>query len=212
MCVCVCDPTQECRQTHRVGQNLVSTPYMTVHLLISLPKTTYVHRTHMLLASPINTAGSNDLGGVEAAKSGWGAQYAIVLSSLPGIAVCSVHSHGCIPSIAVWSVHSHRCIPSMAVCSVHSHRCIPSIAVWSVHSHGCIPSIAVCSVRSHGCIPSIAVWSVHSHGCIPSIAVWSVQSHGCGWSHVRCAFPYFCSSGRVRPLPHASACVQHTQK
>ena len=156
MCVCVCDPTQECRQTHRVGQNLVSTPYMTVHLLISLPKTTYVHRTHMLLASPINTAGSNDLGGVEAAKSGWGAQYAIVLSSLPGIAVCSVHSHGC--------------------------------------------------------IPSIAVWSVHSHGCIPSIAVWSVQSHGCGWSHVRCAFPYFCSSGRVRPLPHASACVQHTQK
>jgi len=42
-----------CRYTFfRVGQNRIYTPYMTVHLVISLPKIPYVHRIHMVLANP----------------------------------------------------------------------------------------------------------------------------------------------------------------
>jgi len=36
----------------RVGQNRVYTPYMTVYLVISLPKIMYIHRVHMVLANP----------------------------------------------------------------------------------------------------------------------------------------------------------------
>jgi hypothetical protein len=37
----------------RVGQNRVYTPYMTVYLMISLPKVPYTHRIYMVLANPI---------------------------------------------------------------------------------------------------------------------------------------------------------------
>ena len=32
---------------HRVGQNRIYTPYMTVYLMISLPKVPYIHRIYM---------------------------------------------------------------------------------------------------------------------------------------------------------------------
>ena len=41
---------------HRVGQDRIYTPYMTVYLMISLPKIPYMYRTYMVLANPIHTA------------------------------------------------------------------------------------------------------------------------------------------------------------
>jgi len=38
--------------TYRVGQNRIYTPYMTVHMVISLPKIPYTHRIYMVLANP----------------------------------------------------------------------------------------------------------------------------------------------------------------
>ena len=42
------------RQTCRVGQNRIYTPYMTVYLVISLPKIPYLHRIYMVLANSTN--------------------------------------------------------------------------------------------------------------------------------------------------------------
>jgi len=42
------------RQTCRVGQNRIYTPYMTVYLVISLPKIPYLHRIYMVLANNTN--------------------------------------------------------------------------------------------------------------------------------------------------------------
>jgi len=36
----------------RVGQNHINSPYMTVYLVISLPKIPYIHRKYMVLANP----------------------------------------------------------------------------------------------------------------------------------------------------------------
>jgi len=36
----------------RVGQNRIYTPYMTVYLVVSLPKIPYIHRIHRVLANP----------------------------------------------------------------------------------------------------------------------------------------------------------------
>jgi hypothetical protein len=36
----------------RVGQNRIYTPYMTVHLVIFLPKLPYIHRIYMVQANP----------------------------------------------------------------------------------------------------------------------------------------------------------------
>ena len=38
----------------RVGQNRIYAPYMTVYLVISLPKIPYIHRIYMVLANPSN--------------------------------------------------------------------------------------------------------------------------------------------------------------
>ena len=40
----------------RVGQNRIYTPYMTVFLVISLPKIPYIHRIFMVLANPTQEA------------------------------------------------------------------------------------------------------------------------------------------------------------
>jgi len=37
----------------RVGQNRIYTPYMTVYLVISLPKIPYIHRIYMVLARTV---------------------------------------------------------------------------------------------------------------------------------------------------------------
>ena len=37
---------------YRVGQNRMYTPYMTVYLVMFLPKIPYVHRIYMVLANP----------------------------------------------------------------------------------------------------------------------------------------------------------------
>ena len=37
----------------RFGQNRIYTPYMTVHLVIFLPKIPYIHRIYMVLANPM---------------------------------------------------------------------------------------------------------------------------------------------------------------
>ena len=36
----------------RVGQNRINTPYMTVYLVVFLPKILYIHRIYMVLANP----------------------------------------------------------------------------------------------------------------------------------------------------------------
>ena len=36
----------------RVGQNRIHTPFMTVYMVISLPKIPYTHRIYMVLANP----------------------------------------------------------------------------------------------------------------------------------------------------------------
>jgi hypothetical protein len=41
---------------YRVGQNRKYTPYMTVYLMVSLPKIPYIHRIYMVLANPIYVA------------------------------------------------------------------------------------------------------------------------------------------------------------
>ena len=46
-----------CRLAHtaamtRDGQNRIYTPYMTVYLVISLPKVPYIHRIYMVVANP----------------------------------------------------------------------------------------------------------------------------------------------------------------
>jgi len=43
-------------QMGRVGQNRVYTPYMTVYLVISLPKVLCIRRMYMVLASPTHGA------------------------------------------------------------------------------------------------------------------------------------------------------------
>jgi len=40
----------------RVGQNHIYAPYMTVYLVNFLPKTPYIHRIYMVLASPIDVS------------------------------------------------------------------------------------------------------------------------------------------------------------
>jgi hypothetical protein len=41
----------------KVGQDRIYTPYMTVYLVISLPKIPYIHRIYVVLANPIYVAG-----------------------------------------------------------------------------------------------------------------------------------------------------------
>jgi hypothetical protein len=51
-----CDKVKSLRDphiTHRFGQNRIYTPYMTVYLVISLPKIPCIHRIYMVLANPI---------------------------------------------------------------------------------------------------------------------------------------------------------------
>ena len=60
MCLCVrmssgdVDCTYCVERMCRVGQNRILTPYVTVHLVISLPKIPYIHRIYMVLANPTN--------------------------------------------------------------------------------------------------------------------------------------------------------------
>jgi hypothetical protein len=42
------------RCIYSVGQNRIYAPYMTVYLVISLPKIPYIHRINRVLANPIN--------------------------------------------------------------------------------------------------------------------------------------------------------------
>jgi len=55
-CMCVCEfmvsLALSISHMSRVGQNHIYTPYMTVYLVISLPKIPYIHRTYMVLANP----------------------------------------------------------------------------------------------------------------------------------------------------------------
>jgi len=39
---------------HRVGQDRIYTPYVTVHLVISLPRISYIRRIYMVLANPVH--------------------------------------------------------------------------------------------------------------------------------------------------------------
>ena len=49
----------------RVGQNRIYTPYMTVYLVIFLPKKPYTHRIYMVLASPKHEGTTVDAGPVQ---------------------------------------------------------------------------------------------------------------------------------------------------
>jgi hypothetical protein len=42
-------------EVHRVGQNRINTPYMTVCMVISLPTIPYIHRIYTVLANPRST-------------------------------------------------------------------------------------------------------------------------------------------------------------
>jgi len=50
------DRTQYVTFMHRVGQNRIYTSYMTVYVMIPLPKKTNVHRICMVLANPIHAS------------------------------------------------------------------------------------------------------------------------------------------------------------
>ena len=58
VCVCVCHPQHtgvglaRIINIRRVGQNRIYVPYMTVYMVISLPKIPYMHRIYMVLANP----------------------------------------------------------------------------------------------------------------------------------------------------------------
>jgi len=47
VCVCVLLLPPQKSHMHRVGQNRMCTPYMTVYLVISLPKLLCIHRIYM---------------------------------------------------------------------------------------------------------------------------------------------------------------------
>ena len=56
---CICVYLMRTQQTipcthriSRVGQNCIYTPYMTVYVVIPLPKIPYIHRIYMVLANP----------------------------------------------------------------------------------------------------------------------------------------------------------------
>jgi len=53
--------------TARVGQNCIYTPYMTVCMVISLPKTPYKHRIYMVMANPTHRTSGWFLKSVSAA-------------------------------------------------------------------------------------------------------------------------------------------------
>ena len=40
----------------RIGQNRVYTPYMTIYLVISLPKIPYIHRICKVMANPTDVS------------------------------------------------------------------------------------------------------------------------------------------------------------
>jgi len=40
---------------HRVGQNHIYTPYMTVYMVVSLQEIPYTYRKYMVMANPKNT-------------------------------------------------------------------------------------------------------------------------------------------------------------
>jgi len=44
-----------CSLLLKVGQNCIYIPYMTVYLVMSLPKIPYMHRIYMVLANSINS-------------------------------------------------------------------------------------------------------------------------------------------------------------
>ena len=46
------NPNIEATPMCRVGQNRIYSPYMTVYLVISLPKIPHIHRIYMVLANP----------------------------------------------------------------------------------------------------------------------------------------------------------------
>jgi hypothetical protein len=47
---------------YRVSHDRIYTPYMTLYLVISLPKIPYVHCIYMALANPIQTAKARSFG------------------------------------------------------------------------------------------------------------------------------------------------------
>jgi hypothetical protein len=51
---CMTGEKLNCREFHiiRVGQNRIYTPYMTVYLVLSLPKIPYIRRIYMVLPNP----------------------------------------------------------------------------------------------------------------------------------------------------------------
>jgi hypothetical protein len=51
--LCVCSGLSGCIFACRVGQNRIYTPYLAVHLVISLPNIPYIHRIYMVMANPI---------------------------------------------------------------------------------------------------------------------------------------------------------------
>jgi hypothetical protein len=62
LCGCMCSASITCavlvlscrslKNMIRVGQDRIYTPYMTVYLVISLPKIPWIHRIYMVLANP----------------------------------------------------------------------------------------------------------------------------------------------------------------
>ena len=52
MCLITSTKRKSTSLISRVGQNRIYAPYMTVYLVISLPKIPYMHRIYMVLANP----------------------------------------------------------------------------------------------------------------------------------------------------------------
>jgi len=142
------------KHTIRIVHNRMYTPYLTVFLVISLPKIPYTHRIYMALVN---------------------STYHTHAELMP--------VHTCVPVLAcndltpIWSMHAWFDINLIAAyLSLHatiwhrSDRCMPDLtSIWSLHAWFDIDLIVACLIwhRSDRCMPDLtSTWSLHACLCM----------------------------------------------
>ena len=115
VCVLVCVTPQNCTIICRVGQNRIYTPYMTVFLVISLPKIPYIHRINMVLANPnyYMALAHRQTGNEQDGNAGCTTYVRVILNSrlLGPTYVCvrtCVWPHYLLPSHTRWPHKTHK--------------------------------------------------------------------------------------------------------
>jgi hypothetical protein len=110
-----CVTPQNCTIICRVGQNRIYTPYMTVFLVISLPKIPYIHRINMVLANPnyYMALAHRQTGNEQDGNAGCTTYVRVILNSrlLGPTYVCvrtCVWPHYLLPSHTRWPHKTHK--------------------------------------------------------------------------------------------------------